>query len=279
MKKYSINQSGHKIGDGSIRAFIDWVESFIAALYGADNPFEYFASGTANHVDFYKKIEHGGLDKVVSWVSKGACEGYRLEMGVVLKDGQYFNLAWGKAFGRRQQLWEAAAIMMEALEDVFHFQEVPMLPEYYAAAKPLRLYGNKKAIMMASNVGYLVKVDDFEIFRKALPLDEQSLQAEFNDWEIVFKALEIEFSGLSFATDQKDQIIFATLENDTSKETVEFKASEVLAYHMPGSAHGWDDLSDQDKISFSEDYALFHFRRSKGDMEAYRVDVEFRDAA
>ncbi len=69
-------------------------------------------------------------------------------------------------------------------------------------------------------------------------------------------------------------LIKATLENDNGSEEIEFHASDVLAHHMPGSTHGWNDLSEQDQQSFAEDYALWAFKRKHGDHTEYRVDVE-----
>lgn len=70
-----------------------------------------------------------------------------------------------------------------------------------------------------------------------------------------------------------DPVIQVRLENDDGEEVVEFRASAVLAHHMAGSKHGWNDLSEQDQMSFSEDYALWAFKRKFGDHGEYRVDV------
>lgn len=70
-----------------------------------------------------------------------------------------------------------------------------------------------------------------------------------------------------------DPLIRVRLENDDGEEVVEFQAAEVLAHHMPGSKHGWDDLSEQDQMSFAEDYALWAFKRKFGDHREYRVDI------
>lgn len=76
--------------------------------------------------------------------------------------------------------------------------------------------------------------------------------------------------------DKVNPLIKATLElleDGGGIEKFEFRAFEVLAYHMPDSAHVWADISMQDQVSFAEDFALWSTKRKFGDQRAYRVDI------
>lgn len=73
------------------------------------------------------------------------------------------------------------------------------------------------------------------------------------------------------------QMIMATIEGDSFAETIEFSSDEVVAHHMPGGAHGWEDLSEADQEGFSEDYALWKFARQYGNNAELRVSVEIQD--
>ncbi len=77
----------------------------------------------------------------------------------------------------------------------------------------------------------------------------------------------------------KKATIIATISGSGFEEKITLSSDEVLAHHMPGSAHHWGDLAEEDKVSFSESFALCKYARSYGNQAQFlRVDVEIQEA-
>lgn len=73
--------------------------------------------------------------------------------------------------------------------------------------------------------------------------------------------------------------IIAIVINGNANEVISFTSRDVIEYHLSNSTYGWNDLSEQDQIDFSEDYALWKYARQFGNYRVFRIEVEFQEEA
>lgn len=72
-----------------------------------------------------------------------------------------------------------------------------------------------------------------------------------------------------------DREIHATIEGDDFRDCFSFSTEEVMAHYLPKHECSWDHLSEQDRLSFAQGFALWWYaRRFENNRNDLHVTIE-----
>lgn len=204
---------GNKIGDGTIKDLVAWLEKFINILF-PDNGIDYWSSnrfGDENDLKCQDAVPACGirdddLYQVACSVQVGHSEGERIKVLLQFRNGMYKQLTSAKSFGSSEENWMIARVVTAVLDSILLVGNIPELVEM-AGKVPRQKWSSREAnvneIFTISTTLNSIKVGT----GNGLVLDERSwswlvdaenakslVESRLKDWQIVLTNLKANFS-------------------------------------------------------------------------------------
>lgn len=130
---------GNIIGDGTVGALTAWLEKWVNIVF-PENAIEYWADPQHAGPETLKRsfaipaatVHKDATRDFCCYVTRGRCEGNRIEVLLEFSDQKRLKLCSAKHLGRTDECWQIARSIQEALYSIYFYHEIPMLVDMAA---------------------------------------------------------------------------------------------------------------------------------------------------
>lgn len=210
-KFFNSTLPGNKIGDGTIKDLVVWLESFINISF-PENGIDYWSLdrfGDEYDLKCQDLVPSFGMKDadtyhVACYVQEGHCEGERIQVLLQFRNGVYKKLTSAKTFGKSEDNWLIPRAVIAALESILLESKIPELVDM-ANKVPRQKRSEREAkadeVFTITTTPHSIKVTT----ANGLTLDDRSWQDEGSnamffvssrqkDWQNIFTNLKANFS-------------------------------------------------------------------------------------